>query len=160
MFQHFGQRLKRDLKQLVDQRLDASVLASGSHQRVRVLLVRCVRPRAETRLEVFRCRSRCDQPQTPTICRLVRRVPHGFSGASISPLRSRPCYDLLGIRSPSPSSTASVTRRRSTTRSGPASADVIKSSEVRRRLSDEGAFYSYTYHTGRNESLAVQEIPR
>lgn len=30
MFQHFGQRLKRDLKQLVEQRLDASVTASGS----------------------------------------------------------------------------------------------------------------------------------
>jgi actin-related protein 3 len=30
MFQHFGQRLKRDLKQLVDRRLDASVVASGS----------------------------------------------------------------------------------------------------------------------------------
>lgn len=30
MFQHFGQRLKRDLKQLVDRRLDASVTASGS----------------------------------------------------------------------------------------------------------------------------------
>ncbi|KAJ3874025.1 actin-related protein Arp3 [Lentinula edodes] len=30
MFQHFGNRLKRDLKQLVDRRLDASVLASGS----------------------------------------------------------------------------------------------------------------------------------
>lgn len=34
MFQHFGQRLKRDLKQLVDRRLDASVLASGSLQKV------------------------------------------------------------------------------------------------------------------------------
>ena len=34
MFQHFGQRLKRDLKQLVDRRLDASVTASGSLQRV------------------------------------------------------------------------------------------------------------------------------
>ncbi|KAK7033019.1 hypothetical protein R3P38DRAFT_2700464 [Favolaschia claudopus] len=33
MFQHFGQRLKRDLKQLVDRRLDASVLASGSLQK-------------------------------------------------------------------------------------------------------------------------------
>ncbi|OBZ72420.1 Actin-related protein 3, partial [Grifola frondosa] len=32
-FQHFGQRLKRDLKQLVDRRLDASVVASGSHLR-------------------------------------------------------------------------------------------------------------------------------
>jgi actin-related protein 3 len=34
MFQHFGQRLKRDLKQLVDRRLDGSVLASGSLQKV------------------------------------------------------------------------------------------------------------------------------
>jgi hypothetical protein len=34
MFQHFGNRLKRDLKQLVDRRLDASVTASGSHLRV------------------------------------------------------------------------------------------------------------------------------
>ena len=34
MFQHFGQRLKRDLKQLVDRRLDASVHASGSLQKV------------------------------------------------------------------------------------------------------------------------------
>jgi len=33
MFQHFGQRLKRDLKQLVDRRLDASVTASGSLQK-------------------------------------------------------------------------------------------------------------------------------
>ncbi|KAF8994009.1 actin actin-like protein [Cyathus striatus] len=32
MFQHFGQRLKRDLKQLVDRRLDASVKASRSTQ--------------------------------------------------------------------------------------------------------------------------------
>lgn len=36
MFQHFGQRLKRDLKQLVDRRLDASALASGSMLKVRV----------------------------------------------------------------------------------------------------------------------------
>jgi len=34
MFQHFGNRLKRDLKQLVDRRLDAGALASGSTQRV------------------------------------------------------------------------------------------------------------------------------
>ncbi|KAJ7034966.1 actin-related protein Arp3 [Mycena alexandri] len=33
MFQHFGQRLKRDLKQLVDGRLDARQLASGSLQK-------------------------------------------------------------------------------------------------------------------------------
>jgi actin-related protein len=34
MFQHFGQRLKRDLKQLVDRRLEASVVSSGSTQKV------------------------------------------------------------------------------------------------------------------------------
>ncbi|KAF8812985.1 hypothetical protein BYT27DRAFT_7181941 [Phlegmacium glaucopus] len=33
MFQHFGNRLRRDLKQLVDRRLDASVTASGSLQK-------------------------------------------------------------------------------------------------------------------------------
>jgi actin-related protein 3 len=36
MFQHFGNRLKRDLKQLVDRRLDASVLASGGVLKVRI----------------------------------------------------------------------------------------------------------------------------
>lgn len=30
MFQHFGNRLKRDLKQLVDRRLDINALSSGS----------------------------------------------------------------------------------------------------------------------------------
>ena len=37
MFQHFGNRLKRDLKQLVERRLDASVTASGSLQKVSIL---------------------------------------------------------------------------------------------------------------------------
>jgi actin-related protein 3 len=36
MFQHFGQRLKRDLKQLVDRRLEASAISSGSVQKVGV----------------------------------------------------------------------------------------------------------------------------
>jgi hypothetical protein len=36
MFQHFGNRLKRDLKHLVDRRLDASVTASGSLQKVSI----------------------------------------------------------------------------------------------------------------------------
>ena len=36
MFEHFGQRLKRDLKQLVDRRISASETASGSLQRVRI----------------------------------------------------------------------------------------------------------------------------
>lgn len=35
MFQHFGQRLKRDLKQIVDRRLESSMVASGSHLKVR-----------------------------------------------------------------------------------------------------------------------------
>jgi actin-related protein 3 len=34
MFQHFGQRLKRDLKLLVDRRLEAGAIASGSAQKV------------------------------------------------------------------------------------------------------------------------------
>jgi actin-related protein 3 len=37
MFQHFGRRLERDLRQLVDRRLDASVLASGSMLKVKFL---------------------------------------------------------------------------------------------------------------------------
>lgn len=36
MFEHFGQRLKRDLKQLVDRRISASEVASGSLQRVSI----------------------------------------------------------------------------------------------------------------------------
>jgi actin-related protein 3 len=39
MFQHFGQRLKRDLKQIVDRRLEASMVASGSTMRVSSYLV-------------------------------------------------------------------------------------------------------------------------
>lgn len=39
MFQHFGQRLKRDLKQLVDRRLDASVMASGGALKVCLLVL-------------------------------------------------------------------------------------------------------------------------
>lgn len=34
MFQHFGQRLKRDLKQIVDRRLDANAAATGGNVRV------------------------------------------------------------------------------------------------------------------------------
>ena len=57
-------------------------------------------------------------------------------------LTSRRFFDLL-----SPSSTVSVTRRPSTTRSDPASADVTKFLEVRRRSSGEEQIYSCTYHT-------------
>lgn len=34
MFQHFDQRLKRDLKQLVSRRLELSAISSGSAQKV------------------------------------------------------------------------------------------------------------------------------
>ena len=34
MFQHFDQRLKRDLKQLVGRRLELSAISSGSAQKV------------------------------------------------------------------------------------------------------------------------------
>jgi actin-related protein 3 len=34
MFEHFGQRLKRDLKKLVDQRIEASEISSKSLIRV------------------------------------------------------------------------------------------------------------------------------
>jgi actin-related protein 3 len=43
MFQHFGQRLKRDLKQLVDRRLEASVVSSGSTKKVRAQSLCCSR---------------------------------------------------------------------------------------------------------------------
>lgn len=44
MFQHFGTRLKRDLKQLVDRRLDASAAASGSVLKVCTFLSTPLRP--------------------------------------------------------------------------------------------------------------------
>lgn len=66
MFQHFGQRLKRDLKQLVDRRLDASVVASGS-----VLKVSVISPVARIKFEassaVFRRGSRCHLSQTSAV---------------------------------------------------------------------------------------------
>ena len=39
MFTHFGQRLKRDLKQLVDRRIEASELASGTRAKVNISYV-------------------------------------------------------------------------------------------------------------------------
>jgi len=79
MFQHFGTRLKRDLKQLVDRRLDASVLASGSvlkvglyanHVRQDAYLSKCI---------VNWYRGGCHLAQAPTVRRLVRRVPFSIA---------------------------------------------------------------------------------
>jgi len=38
LYQHFGQRLKRDIKQLVGRRLEAGMIASGSTQKVQLFL--------------------------------------------------------------------------------------------------------------------------
>ena len=73
MFQHFGQRLKRDLKQLVEQRLDASVTASGSV--LKVFNHPFTRNRLDTDASasvVVRRGSRCYLSQTAKIRRLVR----------------------------------------------------------------------------------------
>lgn len=56
MFQHFGQRLKRDIKAIVDRRLEASAIASGSQQRVRLPLFVSV-IMAHPFHSVFWCRS-------------------------------------------------------------------------------------------------------
>lgn len=41
MFTHFGQRLKRDLKQMVDRRIEASESSSGSLMRVSTVFIVC-----------------------------------------------------------------------------------------------------------------------
>lgn len=69
MFQHFGNRLKRDLKQIVDRRLDANATASGSQLRV-CRTTPCVHPcRADpfAPLAVIRRRGRCYLAQAPTV---------------------------------------------------------------------------------------------
>lgn len=66
MFQHFGQRLKRDLKQLVDQRLEANQVASGSTQKVR-LACHIVTHFTHAFAVVWRG-SRSYLPQASTVC--------------------------------------------------------------------------------------------
>ena len=67
MFQYFGQRLKRDLKQLVDRRLDASVLASGSVLKVLSYTFPRVYLRINPYTLVFRRRRRRNFSQTSTV---------------------------------------------------------------------------------------------
>lgn len=70
MFTHFGNRLKRDLKVIVERRLDASVAASGS-----VLKVAPSPSHHYTRLtsftQVIWCRSRCHFAQAAALRRVV-----------------------------------------------------------------------------------------
>lgn len=60
MFEHFGQRLKRDLKQIVDRRIEASEASSGALMRVRIsigaMIAELFRLMA-SRFTVNRCRS-------------------------------------------------------------------------------------------------------
>ena len=67
-------------------------------------------------------------------------------------------FDLLMLQSPSPSSTVSVTRRHSMTKSGQASADVTKFLEAQPRSSDMEQFYSCNYHIPRNEKSNGQQM--
>ncbi|KAF8989915.1 actin family [Cyathus striatus] len=75
MFQHFGQRLKRDLKQLVDRRLDASVKASRSTQQssgVEVDVISHKKQRLLAGLDGFyqACHSKAQYDEYgPSICR-------------------------------------------------------------------------------------------
>jgi len=78
MFQHFGNRLKRDLKQLVDRRLDASVVASGSLQKVRDdFPVYGITISNKTVFAVFRYGSGRHLPQTSKV-RCFRENPSHF----------------------------------------------------------------------------------
>lgn len=152
MFQHFGQRLKRDLKQIVDRRLEANALASGSQARVRSFLRRplCTSV-TDIILTVLRGGGGCYLPQTPAVRCLVRRLAPRFS-RTCRPIHVRP--ETRHLPPPfhySPSSTRLATRKPSTTRLGRASAGVTKSSAALPRVA-YGADNSYTvvqpYGTG------------
>lgn len=146
MFQHFGQRLKRDLKQIVDRRLENSSAASGSHFKVCLTLSKYCH-------SLISC---CSHPAL----RWMSSPTRGSGGLSFSPGRVTlltcsedslsglvdPCWHpwyvfLLTlpapyylILSPSPSSTRHATPRRNTMRSVPAFADATRSSAVQHRL--------------------------
>jgi len=65
MFQHFGQRLKRDLKQLVDRRLEASVVSSGSTKKVCIQIFSFF-PFSH-KATVVRCGRGCHFAQAPAV---------------------------------------------------------------------------------------------
>ena len=78
MFQHFGQRLKRDLKHIVDRRLEATAVASGSQVRVCSTLF-LASTFSLTAISVFRRRGRSYLSQAPTLRCLVWRLSARFS---------------------------------------------------------------------------------
>jgi len=70
MYQHFGNRLKRDLQELVDRRLETGALASGSAQRVRPPLCSDPFPVGSpipSSTSVVRRRGQCYFAQTPAV---------------------------------------------------------------------------------------------
>lgn len=97
MYDHFGRRLQRDLKQRVDERLHASEIAGGSLAKVRPhhpSLERVLKGRA-----VDRSRRQRHQPQAPALRRLVRRIPPGLHRPS-SPSSPGPSDELTRGRQP------------------------------------------------------------
>jgi len=128
MFQHFGNRLKRDLKQLVDRRLDASVVASGSVLKVRLSPSLPSREWVLMHLLVLWSRCGCNLTQTPTVRCLVWRVPLSFSRKSF------PCCCVRfqdQSSSNSPNSTPPVTPKPNTMRSARAFVGATRFSAAR-----------------------------
>ena len=151
MFQHFGQRLKRDLKQIVDRRLEANAVASGSTQRVRLyyavgfsylelffgsLLVSrsMLSPTsANGALQSLDWLFKLTLLVTQLRC-LVWWFSHGVTGL----YRLWCLLRYLCLQICSPSSTISAIPRLSTTRSVPASAGGTRSSVARLKDSNTG----------------------
>jgi hypothetical protein len=120
MFQHFGNRLKRDIKQIVDRRLEASAVASGSAMRV------C----AKTRQVTVR--------SSDFIRSSLRASTSKSSPTSVS---ATPCGTVARSSPRFRTSTPRATPRRSTTRSDRASAGGTRSSVARHSGGHEKSSY-------------------
>lgn len=139
MFQHFGNRLKRDLKQLVDRRLDASAVASGSVLKVcRTKSLLGHQTHVHFSPLVLRSMSSPTSVNGPyqyhNIHSLTQSPPPRyavwFGGSLLASLVSCDPHFLSSSADPrlcSPSSTLHATPKRNTTKSAPVSVDAIKS---------------------------------
>ncbi len=83
MFDHFDKRLKRDLKQIVDKRIEASEMSSGSLMRVRNSFLHLKVLADANSLTVNRGRRQRHLTQTTAIRSLVRRVSVSFFGTCL-----------------------------------------------------------------------------
>jgi hypothetical protein len=120
MFQHFGNRLKRDIKQIVDRRLEASAVASGSAMRV------CAKTRQVT-------------VRSSDFIRSSLRA--STSKSSPTNVSATPCGTVARSSPRFRTSTPRATPRRSTTRSDRASAGGIRSSVARHSGGREKSSY-------------------